>query len=99
MYNPGFAEVFNNSMLAVIETPENSGWLSGLGYGVGYIAGLIALILFLIIFVWPGGETESLYGLNTSESSIDISFLLIINKEFLFSIFDVSNNVITVFLS
>ena len=63
----GFAEVFNNSMLAVIETPENSGWLSGLGYGVGYIAGLIALILFLIIFVWPGGETESLYGLNTSE--------------------------------
>ena len=63
----GFAEVFNNSMLATIETPENSGWLSGLGYGVGYISGLIALILFLIFFVWPGGETESLYGLNTSE--------------------------------
>jgi len=63
----GFAEVFNNSMLATIETPENSGWLSGLGYGIGYISGLIALILFLIFFVWPGGETESLYGLNTSE--------------------------------
>ena len=63
----GFSEVFNNSVLATIETPENSGWLSGMGYGVGYIAGLIALILFLIIFVWPGGETESLYGLNTSE--------------------------------
>ena len=63
----GFAEVFNNSVLALIETPENSGWLSGLGYGVGYISGLIALILFLIIFVWPGGETDSLYGLNTSE--------------------------------
>ena len=63
----GFSEVFNNSVLANIETPENSGWLSGLGYGVGYIAGLIALILFLIIFVWPGGETENLYGLNTGE--------------------------------
>ena len=43
----GFSEVFNNSVLATIETPENSGWLSGMGYGVGYIAGLIALILFL----------------------------------------------------
>ncbi len=63
----GFSEVFNNSVLATIETPENSGWLSGMGYGVGYIAGLIALILFLIILVWPGGETENLYGLNTSE--------------------------------
>ncbi len=63
----GFSEVFNNSVLATIETPENSGWLSGMGYGVGYIAGLIALILFLIIFVWPGGETENLYGLDTSE--------------------------------
>ena len=63
----GFSEVFNNSVLSTIETPENSGWLSGMGYGVGYIAGLIALILFLIIFVWPGGETDSLYGLNTSE--------------------------------
>ncbi len=63
----GFSEVFNNSVLSTIETPENSGWLSGMGYGVGYIAGLIALILFLIIFVWPGGETENLYGLNTSE--------------------------------
>ena len=63
----GFSEVFNNSVLSTIETPENSGWLSGMGYGVGYISGLIALILFLIIFVWPGGETESLYGLNTSE--------------------------------
>ena len=63
----GFSEVFNNSVLSTIETPENSGWLSGMGYGVGYIAGLIALILFLLIFVWPGGETESLYGLNTSE--------------------------------
>ena len=63
----GFSEVFNNSVLATIETPENSGWLSGMGYGVGYISGLIALILFLIIFVWPGGETENLYGLNTSE--------------------------------
>ena len=63
----GFSEVFNNSVLSNIETPENSGWLSGMGYGVGYIAGLIALILFLIIFVWPGGETDSLYGLNTSE--------------------------------
>ena len=63
----GFSEVFNNSVLASIETPENSGWLSGMGYGVGYIAGLIALILFLIIFVWPGGETENLYGLDTSE--------------------------------
>jgi UMF1 family MFS transporter len=63
----GFSEVFNNSVLATIETPENSGWLSGMGYGVGYIAGLIALILFLIILVWPGGETENLYGLNTNE--------------------------------
>jgi len=63
----GFSEVFNNSVLSTIETPENSGWLSGMGYGVGYIAGLIALILFLIIFVWPGGETENLYGLNTNE--------------------------------
>ena len=63
----GFSEVFNNSVLATIETPENSGWLSGMGYGIGYIAGLIALILFLIIFVWPGGETENLYGLNTNE--------------------------------
>ena len=63
----GFSEVFNNSALATIETPENSGWLSGMGYGVGYIAGLVALILFLIILVWPGGETENLYGLNTSE--------------------------------
>ena len=63
----GFSEVFNNSVLANIETPENSGWLSGMGYGVGYIAGLIALILFLVIFVWPGGETENLYGLDTSE--------------------------------
>ena len=63
----GFSEVFNNSALATIETPENSGWLSGMGYGVGYIAGLIALILFLLVFVWPGGETENLYGLNTSE--------------------------------
>ena len=24
-------------------------------------------ILFLLIFVWPGGETESLYGLDTNE--------------------------------
>ncbi len=63
----GFSEVFNNSVLANIETPENSGWLSGMGYGVGYIAGLIALILFLVLFVWPGGETENLYGLDTSE--------------------------------
>ena len=63
----GFSEVFNNSVLATIETPENSGWLSGMGYGVGYIAGLIALILFLLIFVWPGSETENLYGLNTNE--------------------------------
>ena len=63
----GFSEVFNNSVLATIETPENSGWLSGMGYGGGYIAGLIALILFLIIFVWPGGETDNLYGLKTSE--------------------------------
>ena len=63
----GFSEVFNNSVLATIETPENSGWLSGMGYGLGYISGLIALILFLLIFVWPGGETENLFGLNTSE--------------------------------
>lgn len=63
----GFSEVFNNSVLATIETPENSGWLSGMGYGLGYISGLVALILFLIIFVWPGGETDSLFGLNTSE--------------------------------
>jgi UMF1 family MFS transporter len=63
----GFSEVFNNSVLATIETPENSGWLSGMGYGLGYISGLIALILFLVIFVWPGGETENLFGLNTSE--------------------------------
>ena len=34
----GFSEVFNNSVLSTIETPENSGWLSGMGYGVGYIA-------------------------------------------------------------
>ena len=45
----GFSEVFNNSVLATIETPENSGWLSGMGYGLGYISGLIALILFLLI--------------------------------------------------
>ena len=63
----GFSEVFNNSVLATIETPENSGWLSGMGYGLGYISGLIALILFLLILVWPGGETENLFGLNTSE--------------------------------
>ena len=63
----GFSEVFNNSVLATIETPENSGWLSGMGYGLGYISGLIALILFLLIFVWPGGETENLFGLNTSQ--------------------------------
>ncbi len=63
----GFAEVFNNSALATIETPENSGWLSGLGYGVGYISGLLALIIFLLIFVWPGGETENLFGLDTSQ--------------------------------
>ena len=63
----GFSEVFNNSVLATIETPENSGWLSGMGYGLGYISGLIALILFLLIFVWPGGETENLFGLNTKE--------------------------------
>ena len=63
----GFAEVFNNSTLATIETPENSGWLSGLGYGVGYISGLLALIMFLIAFVWPGGETEDLYGLDTNQ--------------------------------
>ena len=31
------------------------------GIGVG------AIILFLIIFVWPGGETNSLYGLDTNE--------------------------------
>jgi UMF1 family MFS transporter len=63
----GFSEVFNNSVLATIETPENSGWLSGMGYGLGYISGLVALILFLLIFVWPGGETDSLFGLNTGE--------------------------------
>jgi UMF1 family MFS transporter len=54
-------------MLTTIETKENMGLLRGLGYGLGYIAGLIGLILFLILFVWPGGETNSLYGLNTSE--------------------------------
>ena len=63
----GFAEVFNNSALATIETSENSGWLSGLGYGVGYISGLLALVLFLLVFVWPGGETDNLYGLNTEQ--------------------------------
>ena len=63
----GFAEVFNNSALATIETSENSGWLSGLGYGVGYISGLLALVLFLLVFVWPGGETDNLYGLNTDQ--------------------------------
>ena len=63
----GFAEVFNNSALATIETRENSGWLSGLGYGVGYISGLLALILFLLVFVWPGGETDYLYGLDTDQ--------------------------------
>ena len=63
----GFAEVFNNSALATIENPENSGWLSGLGYGVGYISGLLALIIFLFLFVWPGGETNDLYGLDTSQ--------------------------------
>ena len=63
----GFSEVFNNSVLSTIETPENSGWLSGMGYGLGYISGLIALILFLLIFVWPGNETENLFGLNTNE--------------------------------
>jgi len=62
----GFGEVFNNSMLTTIETKENMGILSGLGFGLGYIAGLIGLILFLIFFVWPGGETNSLYGLDTS---------------------------------
>ena len=62
----GFGEVFNNSMLTTIETKENMGVLSGLGFGLGYIAGLIGLILFLIFFVWPGGETNSLYGLDTS---------------------------------
>lgn len=63
----GFAEVFNNSMLTTIETKENAGWLSGLGYGLGYIAGLIGLILFLIFFVWPGSDTDFLYGLSTNE--------------------------------
>jgi len=63
----GFGEVFNNSMLINIETKENMGVLSGLGFGLGYIAGLIGLILFLLFFVWPGGETNLLYGLNTSE--------------------------------
>jgi len=63
----GFGEVFNNSMLTNIETKENMGVLSGLGFGLGYIAGLIGLILFLLFFVWPGGETNLLYGLNTSE--------------------------------
>ena len=62
----GFAEVFNNSMLTSLETNKNIGSLSGLGYGLGYIAGLIALILFLTIFVWPGSNTDFLYGLNTS---------------------------------
>ena len=63
----GFGEVFNNSMLTNLETKENMGALSGLGFGLGYIAGLIGLIIFLLFFVWPGGETSSLYGLNTSE--------------------------------
>jgi len=63
----GFGEVFNNSMLTNLETKENMGILSGLGFGLGYIAGLIGLIIFLLFFVWPGGETNSLYGLNTSE--------------------------------
>ena len=63
----GFGEVFNNSMLTNLETKENMGALSGLGFGLGYIAGLIGLIIFLLLFVWPGGETSSLYGLNTSE--------------------------------
>ena len=62
----GFAEVFNNSMLTNLETNKNIGSLSGLGYGLGYIAGLLALILFLIIFVWPGSNTDFLYGLSTS---------------------------------
>ena len=62
----GFAEVFNNSMLTNIETSKNMGLLSGLGYGLGYIAGLIALILFLIFFVWPGSNTDFLYGLSTA---------------------------------
>jgi UMF1 family MFS transporter len=62
----GFAEVFNNSMLTNIETTKNMGVLSGLGYGLGYIAGLIALILFLIFFVWPGSNTDFLYGLSTA---------------------------------
>ena len=62
----GFAEVFNNSMLTNLETSKNMGVLSGLGYGLGYIAGLIALILFLIFFVWPGSNTDFLYGLSTA---------------------------------
>ena len=63
----GFAEVFNNSTLTKIETPKNMGVLSGLGYGLGYIAGLIALILFLVFFVWPGSNTDYLYGLSTAD--------------------------------
>ena len=62
----GFIEVFNNSMLANIETEDNMGVLSGLGYGLGYIAGLIALILFFLFFVFPGSNSDFLYGLDTS---------------------------------
>jgi len=63
----GFAEVFNNSLLSSIETPENSGWLSGMGYGVGYISGLIALLIFYFILVLPGDEVDTLYGFNTNQ--------------------------------
>ena len=47
----GFGEVFNNSMLTNLETKENMGALSGLGFGLGYIAGLIGLIIFLYLII------------------------------------------------
>ncbi|HYF06333.1 MAG TPA: MFS transporter [Acetobacteraceae bacterium] len=45
--------VFYNSMLLQVATPDRYGRLSGLAWGLGYAGGLTCLTVALFLFVWP----------------------------------------------
>lgn len=48
-----FGQVFYNSMLPDLATPQRIGRISGWAWGLGYVGGLICLAITLVVFVQP----------------------------------------------
>ncbi len=81
MFGFGAANVFYDSFLLQVSTPETSDFVSNLGYALGYIGGGLLLLINIIMIQKP-----ELFGLKDSVHAIRLGFVLVAIWWLLFSL-------------